>query len=91
MITFHLLVGVITAIDHEEKHKFHDYSGYQGFVLVVLRFLLYGAFMFGLWRTWDKVSAKTSAFLQALAFAGTLYILSFPALYFMSYVVEPVL
>ena len=91
VIAFHALVGVVTVIDHEEKHKYHDYAGIQGLVLVLARFALYAAFMYGLWRTMDKVTGKTSQFLVSLAFAGTLYILSFPALYFMSYVVEPVL
>ncbi len=91
VIAFHALVGVVTVIDHEEKHKYHDYAGVQGLVLVLARLLLYAAFMYGLWRTMDKVTGKTSQFLVSLAFAGTLYILSFPALYFMSYVVEPVL
>jgi len=52
---------------------------------------LFVGFIVGGIKTKGLLSKKQLGFLNSLMVAGTLYILSFPLFYFLSYVVEPVL
>ena len=36
-ILVHLVVAILTLIDDGEHHKYHDYQGVQGFLLVMIR------------------------------------------------------
>ena len=85
--SLHTLMAYLTAFDDGEHHKYHDYSGMQGVGIIIIRICLYIAFINGVIKTHGKVPSKTQRFLKALSVAGTLYMLTFPALWLFSTVI----
>lgn len=77
----------LTVIDDGAHHKYHDYGGWQGMILVVMRIILYVIFMVGVCRHLGKLKKKPNDFLKAMSVAGTLYMITFPILWFLSFVV----
>ena len=85
VLLVHTMTSFLTAFDDGAHHKYHDYSGFQGIILVTLRIGIYAVFMYGITRTIQTVPSKTQVFLKALAVSGTLYMLAFPILWFASF------
>mmetsp|Transcript_18151 Transcript_18151/g.20332 ORF Transcript_18151/g.20332 Transcript_18151/m.20332 type:complete len:221 (-) Transcript_18151:105-767(-) len=82
----HALIAGLTALDKDEHHKFHDYSGIQGLILVILRIILFGVFMFGVNMTSKDIRRSRERFLRIFTVAGSFYILGFPILYLVSFI-----
>ena len=87
ILVTHTIIAYLTAFDDGEHHKYHDYGGFQGLALISIRFILYGIFLYGVVTTLPKVNAKVKGFLKALSAAGTLYMLTFPTLWFFSFII----
>ena len=87
IIALHTLVAYLTAFDDGEHHKYHDYGGFQGFAIIVIRIGLYITFIYGIVQTYERVPNKTQRFLKALSVAGTLYMLTFPTLWMLSFII----
>ena len=81
------IIAFLTAIDDGEHHKYHDYGGLQGLILVIIRICLYWVFMYGVIKTFKKVPRKTQRFLKALSASGTMYMLTFPILWIFSFII----
>mmetsp|Transcript_25441 Transcript_25441/g.22604 ORF Transcript_25441/g.22604 Transcript_25441/m.22604 type:complete len:323 (-) Transcript_25441:22-990(-) len=77
----------LTAIDDGAHHKYHDYGGFQGLILVILRLAIWIVFVYGILTTIKKVNRKGKPLLKALAVAGSLFMMAFPALWFLSFMV----
>lgn len=45
IVILHMLIVALTFIDDDEHHKFHDFSGIQGIVLIIIRLIIYGVFL----------------------------------------------
>lgn len=87
VILVHTLAAFLTAFDDDAHHKYHDYGGYQGLVIMTLRVGIYVVFIIGILNTIKTVPEKTKLFLKALGASGTLYMLAFPSLWVLSYIV----
>lgn len=85
----HLLIAALTYVDDAEHHKFHDFGGLQGIVLIVIRLVIYGVFLYGIQDTKTTADRKQKEFLNNLRLSASLYILSFPVLWIISFLVEP--
>jgi hypothetical protein len=46
IVAVHLILAALTSIDMDAHHKYHDFSGVQGIVLLVLRLCLFAYFMY---------------------------------------------
>lgn len=46
-----LILVVLTVVDMDASHKYHDFSGIQGWCLVVLKLALLGFFAYCIWDT----------------------------------------
>lgn len=79
---FQTCMTFLTVIDDGAHHKYHDYGGFQGFSLVVMRLMLWSIFVFGVLTHIGKIKKKAKPLLKALSVAGTIYMLAFPALWF---------
>ena len=88
VLVAHAFSSLLTAIDDGAHHKYHDYSGFQGFMIVFLRLGTYVVFMYGVTKTIKILPKKGQTFLKALGVAGTLYILAFPSMWVLSYVIS---
>ena len=79
VVIMHALIGGLIFLDNEEHHKFHDYQGIQGWLLVIFRFILYAGFIFGIVSTKNNVNDKKKKnFLGFLSISGSIYFLSMP-------------
>ena len=81
----HLLIAALTFIDDAESHKFHDFGGLQGFVLVMIRLVIYAIVMYGISDTSKTATSKQKQFLNTLRISASVYILSFPTLWTLSF------
>lgn len=95
IILCHALTAIAIFYDHEEDHKYHDYQGKQGLTLCILRVIMFVAFIFGLYNR-SKITgassqqlARESRYFRIVGLAGTLYLLSLPAVVaFTNYALE---
>ena len=51
-LLMHLCIVILIIIDHEERHKWHDFQGPSGELLCLIRLVLFGIFCHGCWSTW---------------------------------------
>ena len=84
VIMIHLLIGALTYIDDDEHHKYHDFGGVQGVILMFIRFIIFGVFVYGVKDTGKSANVKQKQFLWSLTVAASIYILSFPILWLFS-------
>ncbi|CAI2370389.1 unnamed protein product [Moneuplotes crassus] len=84
VIMIHLLIGALTYVDDEEHHKYHDFGGVQGVILMILRLIIFGVFVYGIKDTSNSADRKQKSFLWSLTITATTYILSFPTLWIIS-------
>lgn len=89
VVMIHLLIAALTYVDDAEHHKYHDFGGLQGIVLIVIRFITYAIFMYGISDTMTQAKEKQRQFLRSLRFSASLYFLSFPILWLLSFFVQP--
>mmetsp|Transcript_10908 Transcript_10908/g.12366 ORF Transcript_10908/g.12366 Transcript_10908/m.12366 type:complete len:415 (+) Transcript_10908:101-1345(+) len=84
VIMIHLLIAALTYVDDDEHHKFHDFGGVQGAILMLIRLIIFGVFIYGVRDTGKSANIKQKAFLWSLTVAASIYILSFPLLWIIS-------
>ena len=77
----------LTVIDDGAHHKYHDYGGFQGFILVLLRIFTWIIFVYGIVANIKKVKKKAKPLIKALSVAGSLYMMAFPFLWFLCYII----
>lgn len=86
-VFIHLAIAYLMFIDHEERHKWHDYQGPQGLVLCLIRLGLFVLFINGILMTWQQTQHDNTliinrdghrSFLTYLSLIGSTYFLSLP-------------
>ena len=85
----HILIGILTVIDNGEAHKYHDFAGFQGFLLILIRIGIFGYFLFKVQETMKEVPQKNLRFMKGFIVSASIYILSFPLFWFVSYMLNP--
>jgi len=46
VIMVHILFGAISFVDRDAYHKFHDFQGFLGFGLIIVKFILVGFYFY---------------------------------------------
>ena len=77
-------IAFLTFLDDGEGHKFHDFSGIPGFLLVLIRLSMWVFFVAQTSKTEKMMPKKHHVFFVRMKLAGTIYLLAFPFLYFLS-------
>lgn len=85
----HLLIGLLTFIDAGEAHKYHDYEGFQGLLLVLIRIGVFAYFLIKVQETMKQVAKKNLTFMKGFIISGSIYMLSFPIFWVISYLLNP--
>ena len=92
-ITFivHVVIAALTFVDIDASHKYHDYAGMQGWVLVVTKTLIYAYFCWCIYETYDLCRKKKEAvsYIQSLSVVGSAYMMAIPATVFVTFLYEP--
>jgi len=55
VIMIHVLFGALSYVDQDAHHKYHDYSGWVGFLLIGAKLGLIGAWYYFYSYTRDKI------------------------------------
>lgn len=89
MVAVHFFLAAMTYIDVDAHHKYHDYSGIQGWVLIVFKMALFGYFFYCYESNRDKIPKRSLDFYRILIYLGALYMISTPLTIFSSYFFQP--
>ncbi|KAL4510615.1 hypothetical protein ABPG72_004769 [Tetrahymena utriculariae] len=91
LIPLAIILGVIQAmvvglskLTDDSFTKYHQYDGWAGYCVLIIRLGLCVYFVFGIKNTLRAAKEKVKEFIQQLGFFGILYFLAFPILLFIS-------
>ncbi|CAI2370950.1 unnamed protein product [Moneuplotes crassus] len=85
----HIFIGLLTVIDNGEAHKYHDFEGFQGLLLILLRLGIYGYFLYNVKEIMRNIPRKNLKFMKGFIISASIYMLSFPAFWICSYLLNP--
>lgn len=88
-VLIHVLIAALTFIDNGEHHKYHDFEGFQGLLLVLLRLGMFGFFQYKVRETLKVVARKNIPFMKGFIVSSSIYMLSFPLFWLVSYLLNP--
>lgn len=55
IVLIEVMIAALTFVDVDASHKYHDFGGMQGIILVIMRMLIYTGFLICLLNTKEKV------------------------------------
>lgn len=82
-------MGCFDYLDLDHCHKYHDFAGWQGFVMIGTKLIVTGFFAYQCVETTKSCDKKLKKFYDNLFTTGSMYFFSVPAAIFCSYVQEP--
>ena len=85
----HIIIGFLTVIDNGEAHKYHDFEGFQGLLLILLRIGIFIFFLKKVKETMKEIAHKNLPFMKGFIISASIYMLSFPLFWFISYLLNP--
>lgn len=87
----HLMLVVFGKLKDDESYKYHENEGVVGWILLVIRLLLYALFLWAVQSSAAEGGARLRSFLRQFGAAGTLYFLAYPVLFLMTQLFAPYL
>lgn len=78
-----MIIGLSKLTD-DESHKYHQYGGIPGWIIVILRLGMFLYFLFGVRDTMKTAREKVKLFITKFTVFGSLYFLAFPIILFIS-------
>jgi Rhodopsin-like GPCR transmembrane domain len=89
VIVVHLVLAAMTYVDFDAHHKYHDFAGVQGWVLIVFKLGLFAYYLYCIRSNRDKIPRRSEKFFKSFTILGTMYMLSVPFTIFASYFFQP--
>lgn len=80
----HMMIVGLSKLTDDESHKYHQYGGIVGWIIVVLRLGMFVYFCFGIRDTLKTAREKVKVFITKFTVFGSLYFLAFPIILFIS-------
>eukprot|EP00746_Dinoflagellata_sp_MGD_P010894 gnl/MRDRNA2_/MRDRNA2_122668_c0_seq1.p1 gnl/MRDRNA2_/MRDRNA2_122668_c0~~gnl/MRDRNA2_/MRDRNA2_122668_c0_seq1.p1 ORF type:complete len:429 (-),score=57.65 gnl/MRDRNA2_/MRDRNA2_122668_c0_seq1:48-1334(-) len=77
----HIFIVSFAKLKDDASFKFHDHEGATGWVLLLLRLVLYIWFVGAVKKTANDAGMRLQLFLDKFLIAGSLYFLAFPILF----------
>jgi hypothetical protein len=78
VVMVHVMVAALTFVDIDETHKYHDFSGVQGWVLLVTKLALWAFFAYQHQRTKAKIEERSRPYFQFLFYTSSAYLMAIP-------------
>ena len=85
VIMMHVLFGALGYVDQDAQHKYHDFQGWVGAVLICTKLTLVAAFFYFYSYSVDKIQKESKQFYQQVTMLGLFYLLSDPLAILSSY------
>lgn len=89
VIVIHLALAALTYIDVDASHKYHDYSGIQGWVLILFKVGLFCYYMYCIRANRSKVPKRSEQFFRVFSMLGSAYMLAVPVTIVACYGFQP--
>lgn len=80
VLMIHVIMGAFSYIDQDAYHKYHDFSGWVGWVLIGAKLVLFAVYFWFYDYTRDKLNKDAMVFYKQFVPIGALYLLSDPVL-----------
>ena len=85
VIVVHLTIAAMTYVDVDAYHKYHDYAGIQGWVLIFFKLGLFVYYYYCYRQSREKIPNRAKRFYKAFVSFGGIYMLSVPLTIFACY------
>lgn len=85
----HLVAGALIFVDDDGHHKFHDFAGYQGLALIVMKLVIFFYFLWTITTTKQEIPSKSQGFFFKFSIFAGVYLLSLPGSVLISYLYSP--
>ena len=89
VVAIHLVLAALTYIDVDASHKYHDFAGIQGFVLILFKMCLFAYFFYCYESNKQKIPKRAVEFNRILIVLGSAYFMTIPVTIFSSYFLMP--
>lgn len=78
VIAIHLVLAAMTYIDIDAHHKYHDFSGIQGWVFILFKLGLFAYYMYCVCENIEKIPKRSKSFHRSFVLLGSFYMLTVP-------------
>lgn len=89
VVAVHFVLAALTYIDVDASHKYHDYAGIQGYVLILFKMCLFAYYYWCYESNRNSIPRRSMNFYRVLIYLGVLYMVSTPITIFASYFFQP--
>jgi hypothetical protein len=73
IIALHLVLAAMTYIDFDSYHKYHDFAGVQGVLLLILRLILFSYYIYCIQKNKSTIPKRSQEIYRAFLILGCLY------------------
>lgn len=80
----HVITVGLSRLTDDEFSKNHDYEGFAGYLILIMRVGLFAYFMMGIIDSYKKARFKIKPFVIKYSVLGTVYFLTFPLMVFIT-------
>jgi hypothetical protein len=88
VLMVHICFAAISFVDRDAYHKYHDFTGWAGFGLIVSKFVLSGVYFYFYGDTKPKIPKASHVFYEQIVQIGLMYMLSDPILLLGTYILS---
>lgn len=81
---FHVFMVTFSKVKDESSYKYHENEGVIGWILLLVRMLIYAWFLYGVRSSAAESGRALKLFLGKFRFSGSIYFLSAPAMFLLT-------
>ena len=74
----HLMIVGLGRITDNEHYHFHDYESWAGIVIIILRMIMYGFFVYLFWDNYSNARGDEKEFYKQFGMLSTAYFMALP-------------
>ena len=78
VVFMHVIFGALIYIDQDAHHKYHDFHGWVGIIMICTKLTLVSAFFYFYSYSVDKIQKDSKHFYNQIIILGLIYLLSDP-------------
>ncbi|CDW71798.1 integral membrane protein gpr180-like [Stylonychia lemnae] len=89
VVAVHLVLAAMTYVDLDAHHKYHDFAGVQGWVLILFKVGLFAYYIYCVCQNIEKIPKKSTRFHRVFTLLGCVYMLNVPLTIIACYFFQP--
>lgn len=88
-MAIHFVLAAMTYVDIDAYHKYHDFAGVQGWVLIILKLILFSYYLYSILAYKSSVPKRSQGFYRIFSLLGAFYFMAVPGTILSSYFLQP--